>query len=66
MIVAQRDILAVFNPLKEDIDQLLKRYADGKIDPREAEEMKFRIQKMKTNLDRAQKYVLENIEEISN
>ena len=65
VVIAERDVVTVFNLIKTDVDKALRSYADKRVDEREATEMEFLLNKIKGNLEKMQKYILENIKEIS-
>ncbi len=64
IVIAQRDVITSFNIITKEIDNLLGKYADDKIDEREAEEMKFALKRLKAAADKIKDYVASNIEEI--
>lgn len=64
VVIAQRDTVTVMNLVKKDLDKILEDYADRTITKQEVAEIEFLIKKMKTNLDKMQKYLVENIGEI--
>jgi hypothetical protein len=63
-IVAERDVAGAFDVVRGDLDQMLAKYADRRVDEREAAEIEFRLKKIKANLEKTQKYIEENIDEI--
>lgn len=63
-IVAQRDIIAMSNNIQKDLDKALASYSDKQVSEQEAAEIEFLIKKVKGNLEKTQKYVTKNIEEI--
>lgn len=63
-IVAQRDIVAMSENIKKDLDKALASYTDKQVNEQEAAEIEFLIKKVKDNLEKTQKYVTKNIEEI--
>jgi len=65
MAIAQRDVVNLFMTTRKDIDGMLKNYADGRIDDREAAEMEFVLKEIKSNLEKMEKYIIENIGEIN-
>ncbi len=64
IVIAQRHVITSFNIITKEIDNLLAKYADDKIDEREAEEMKFALKRLKEEADKIKDYVASNIEEI--
>lgn len=64
IVVAQRDILATFGLIRKDVDKMLSAYLDKTIEEHEKTEIEFLLKKIKSNLDKAEKYITENIEEI--
>jgi len=65
IIITQRDVQTSYGLLEKDINQALGRYADKRINEAEASEMEFLLKRMKDNLEKMKKYILEGIEEIS-
>lgn len=65
IVIAQRDALNVFAMMEKDIEKLLKNYVDGVIDNREASEMEYLLKKMKENIAKTKKYIIENINQIN-
>ena len=63
-IVAQRDIIAMSNNIQKDLDKALASYSDKQVSEQEIAEIEFLIKKVKDNLEKTQKYVTKNIEEI--
>jgi len=61
VIIAQRDVTNTFNIIKKDIEKILKG-CSGKDELSEAE---FILNKIKKDIEKMQKYVVENIKEIS-
>ena len=66
VVIAQRDVVNAFDQVKNNLDKMLKNYGDKQIDAREAVEMAFLLKKTKTDLEKTQKYIVENIKEIEN
>ncbi len=64
-IIAQRDVLNICTMVEESINKALKSCVDKHVDEREAEEIEFLLKKIKSDLEKARKYVSENIREIS-
>lgn len=63
-IIAQRDVSVIFNLLRKDIDKMLSDYSDGFLNEGETKEIEFYLKRMKDNLDKSQRYVSENVEEM--
>jgi len=63
-IIAERDISVIFGLLKKDIDKMLSDYADEKLTEAETKEIEFYLKRMRDNLDKAKRYMSENMEEI--
>lgn len=63
--VAQRDVINALASVEKDIDKILKNYVDKQIDEREASEMEFVLKNMKEKLNKAERYIIENIKEIN-
>lgn len=64
--IAERDVLNIFDNLKNDIDKLLKDTADGKFSESEIAETEYTLKSMKENLEKSRRYVVDNISEINN
>ena len=64
MFIARRDITNAFNNIVEGVDKILAKYADNKIDDREAFEIRSILKRMKEGATKAAKYIGEYIEEI--
>ena len=65
VVVAQRDVVSSFGNISKDIDKMLSRYSDKKLEDYEASEIEFLLKKTKGDVEKMQKYIVENIEEIS-
>lgn len=65
VIIAQRDVVSAFGMIKNDVDKMLAKYADKRLDELEASEIEFILKKVSENLEKMEKYVIENIKEIS-
>ncbi|EKD23811.1 MAG: hypothetical protein ACD_81C00179G0004 [uncultured bacterium] len=65
VIIAQRDIANAIATIKKDVDGILAKYADDKIDETEVSEIQYLAKKISTNLDRARKYIVEDIGDIN-
>ncbi|MBI5728816.1 MAG: hypothetical protein HY983_01030 [Candidatus Magasanikbacteria bacterium] len=64
VVIAERDVMNLFTLVEKDVDKMLAYYSDNNIDEREAMEMLTILKKIKDNLQKTQKYILENIKEI--
>lgn len=64
VIIAQRDVVVLVDMVKKDIDAMLSYYKDGTLDPREAHEMNFVLERIKERLAKMEEYVVGNIDEI--
>ncbi len=64
-IIAQRDVASVLGLVKKDISKALSKFADKKIDGAEATEIEFLLKHCDETINKMQKYILENIEEIN-
>ncbi|MCK5021989.1 MAG: hypothetical protein KAR54_01950 [Candidatus Pacebacteria bacterium] len=63
-VIAQRDVVNILNTIKNITNKMLKNYSDRNISRNEAGEMKFLLNKIKTKIEKTQKYIIENIKEI--
>ncbi len=64
VVIAQRDIVNIFDNLENDINELLKNYADGNPDEAHLIQMKTTLKSMKEDLEKSRSYVVDNIREI--
>lgn len=64
-VIAQRDASNVFEAIKKDVETMLSHYKDAKISEMEAAEMEFILKKVKANLEKMKKYIVQSIGEIS-
>ena len=64
-VIAQRDITSVLSLIKKDVSKALSKFADKKIDETEANEIEFLLKHCDETINKTQKYILENIEEIN-
>lgn len=65
VVIAQRDVFNVFAMIEKDIDKILKSYEDNNINERELTEAEYILKKIKENLKKTQKYIIDNIGEIN-
>jgi len=63
ILISQRDVAFSFQAVTKDIDKILEHYSDNEITSKEAEEIKFLLQRIKVTLAK-QKYIVEGIKEI--
>ncbi|MFA5932252.1 MAG: hypothetical protein WC793_02645 [Candidatus Paceibacterota bacterium] len=63
--IAERDVLNIFDGLRNDLDKLLKDTADCKFSESEIAETEYTLKKMKENLEKSRRYVVDNISEIN-
>jgi len=64
VVIAQRDVVTVANLVKKDLDKMLESYADRTITGREVSEIEFLVKKAKANVEKMEKYLVENIGDI--
>jgi len=64
VVIAQRDVMTVANLVKKDLDKMMESYADRTITGREVSEIEFLIKKAKANVEKMEKYLVENIGDI--
>jgi hypothetical protein len=64
-MIAQRDIVNVFTGMENDLNKLIKVLASSENESARIMKIKFILKSMKNNLSKAQKYIGENIKEIS-
>lgn len=65
VVIAQRDIANAIAVIKKDIEAILVKYTDDKIDETEVSEIKYLVTKINTNLERARKYLVEDVGDIN-
>lgn len=65
VIIAQRDIANAIAVIKKDVDVILAKYSDGKIDETEVSEIQYLTKKINVNLEKARKYIVEEVEDIN-
>lgn len=65
ILIAQRDIVAVFGLIRKDVNKMMDNYGDNDIDKREASEMQYILKRIQGNLEKLSKYLIENIGEIN-
>lgn len=64
VFIARRDISNAFGKVVKDIDAVLAKYSDDKIDETEAMEMKAMLQRLKADASKSSKYIEEGVEDI--
>ncbi len=64
-IIAQRDIANAVTIMKKDIDSILAKYSDDRIDETEISEIRYLAKKIGENLDKARKYIVEDVGDIN-
>lgn len=64
-VVAQRDIVNVFDNLNKDIVDLLKKVMDNNISSSELPEMNYILKKMAEKIEKSRKYIVDNIRKIN-
>lgn len=63
-LIAERDVVNAYAIIKNDVDEMVKNYADGVISEDEASKMRFLLKRISNNVAKMQKYILQNIKEI--
>lgn len=64
-VIAQRDVANTFAMVLKDVNKILEMYNDAQTNGRAKSEATFLLNKIKGDIEKAQKYVVENIEEIT-
>jgi hypothetical protein len=64
IVVAEKDILAMLATLNEDLEKINRVFEDNKVTKSEVIESKTYLKRVKEELDKAKKYIIEEIEEI--
>lgn len=64
--IAERDVASVLNLVKKDIENIGARFEDGAMTKRKKDEAKFLTKRAAENIEKMEKYVLENIKQIKN
>lgn len=64
IIVAEKDLLALFQVVSQDLEKARKAFEDGKISKQEVVESELYLERIKEKLDKSKKYLVEEIEEI--
>ncbi|MFZ2038739.1 MAG: hypothetical protein WAV11_02285 [Minisyncoccia bacterium] len=63
--IAERDVINTLNNLDSDVSKLQKNYSNGISDRAEINETKSILKNIKMNIEKAHRYVVENIREIN-
>lgn len=64
MLIAEREIVSFSKLISTDLEKILEFYKDKKLDEREGREILFYTKRIYNNLERMQKYAIQNIEDI--
>ncbi|MBI2013359.1 MAG: hypothetical protein HYS87_00800 [Candidatus Colwellbacteria bacterium] len=64
LFITRRDVVNAFKNVEKEIDAIMVKYADQKIDEREAREIKTMLLRLKENTANSAKYIGEQIGEI--
>ncbi len=65
LIVASRDVVNIIDNTKDDIDKLSKIVTNEIINEGHLAEMKYILDKIKQNLEKSKKYIIDNMREIN-
>lgn len=65
IVICQRDITNMLSMVKRDIDRILEKYADDKIDEAEISEIRHIAKKASENMEKSGKYCVQSIGEIN-
>ena len=65
IVICQRDITNMLAMVKKDIERILEKYADDKIDEAEVSEIKHIAKKANENIEKSGKYCVQSIGEIN-
>lgn len=65
VVIAQRDIANIISVMKKDVDSILAKYSDDKIDETEVSEIRYLVKKISASLDKARKYIVGEVEDIN-
>lgn len=63
--IAQRDIANSIAASKKDVDSILAKYSDDKIDEAEISEIRHLAKRISENLDKARKYIVDEVGDIN-
>jgi hypothetical protein len=66
VVIARRDVVNIIENLDKEIDKILKDSKKEEISKSDFVNMKYSLEKMKESLEKAGRYVVENIKEICN
>ncbi|GEM_PF-421779 len=64
IIVAEKDLLALFQVVSQDLEKARKAFEDGKISKQEVVESELYLKRIEEKLNKSKKYLVEEIEEI--
>lgn len=64
-LLAQRDVLNLFNSIQKDLASMIKNFAENGYNEHKASEMKFLLENSTKKLNKAEKYIIDNIKEIA-
>ena len=64
-IITQRDVINVFDNFKNDINKLIKSFSDGNITKGDESEMIYILKMMLERLEKAHRYIVDNIRKIN-
>lgn len=62
--IAERDVASVLDLVQKDIENIADKFEDGAMTKRKKDEAKFLIKRTAENIEKMEKYVLENIKQI--
>lgn len=62
--IAQRDVASVLNLVKKDIENITDRLGNGAITKQKKDEVRFLTKRAAENIEKMERYVLENIKQI--
>lgn len=65
IVICQRDISNILAMVKKDIDRILEKYTDDKIDETEVSEIRHIAKKASDNIEKSGKYCMQSIGEIN-
>lgn len=65
VLMCQRDVSNLINMIKKDIDKILEKYTDEKIDETEVSEIQFLAKRIGVNIEKSGKYCIDSIAEIN-
>ncbi|AKM78448.1 MAG: hypothetical protein UY31_C0068G0011 [Candidatus Wolfebacteria bacterium GW2011_GWE1_48_7] len=65
IVICQRDVTNMLAMLKKDIDRILEKYSDDKIDETEVSEIRHLAKRASENIEKSGKYCVQSIGEIN-